>query len=115
VRVLLGSCLLLAACGGEPAPHPTRAAPARAPELDGTWESERTSGVLLTIAGDRVTMTVPGLQPASYEQAAEQTASGYLLRWRKEDGEVLRVEARRDGDRLLLAFEGQEFALRRAR
>jgi hypothetical protein len=93
---------LLAACGGG------------APELDGTWESERTSGVKVTIGGERVTMTVPGLKPTSYEQEVERTSTGYVLGWRKQDGEVLRVEARLEGDRLLLAFEGQEFALRRA-
>ena len=102
MRRIVATCLFLVACGGA------------ASELDGTWESERTSGAKVTIAGDRVTMTVPGLEPASYAQAAERTATGYRLRWRKEDGEMLRIEARLDGDRLLLAFDGQEFALRRA-
>jgi hypothetical protein len=95
------SLALLAACGSG------------TPELDGTWASDREATAEVTIAADRVTMTVPGLKPTVYGQRAERTANGYLLRWTKEDGETLRVEARLEGDRLLLSFEGQEFALRR--
>lgn len=93
--------LLLSACGGT------------APELDGVWESDRAAAAQVTIDGETVTMTVPGLKPTVYRQEIDRTATGYLLRWTKEDGEVLRVEARLDGDRLLLALDGQEFALRR--
>lgn len=92
---------LLAACG------------ASAPELDGTWESERAATAQVTIDGETVTMTMQGLKPTVYRQRVERAASGYVLLWTKEDGEVLRVEARLDGDRLLLALEGEEFALRR--
>ncbi len=93
---------LLAACGGT------------APELDGVWESERDAAARVTIRGETVTMSVPGLKPTVYDQRVERAADGYLLRWTKEDGETLRVEARLDGERLLLALEGQEFVLRRA-
>ncbi len=92
----------LAACG------------ASAPELDGTWESERDATAQVTIDGETVTMTMQGMKPTVYRQRVERTASGYLLLWTKEDGEMLRVEARLDGERILLALEGQEFALRRA-
>ncbi len=93
--------VLLAACGGS------------APELDGTWESERDASARIAIDGDKVTMNVAGLNPTVYRQRVERTAEGYRLRWTKEGGEELHVEARLDADRLLLAFEGQDFVLRR--
>ena len=94
--------VLLAACGGS------------APELDGAWESERDATARVSIDGNEVTMSVAGLKPTVYRQRVERTAGGYGLRWTKEDGEELRVEARLDGGRLFLVFEGQEFVLRRA-
>jgi hypothetical protein len=98
----VAGALTLAACGD-----------AGVPELDGTWTSERDATAQVRIDGEEVTMTVQGLKPTLYEQAVERTAAGYLLRWTKEDGETLRVEARLDGDRLLLTLEGEEFVLRR--
>lgn len=102
MRRFLALVLLLAACGGS------------APELDGAWESERDATARVAIDGDEVTMNMTGLKPTVYRQQVERTADGYRLRWTKEDGEELRVEARLDGERLFLVFEGQEFVLRRA-
>lgn len=99
-RVLI--LLPLAACGG-----------ASARELDGTWTSDRDATAQVTFDGETVTMSMKGLAPTAYRQRAERTASGYLLRWTTAEGEELRVDARLDGERLLLALDGQEFVLRR--
>ena len=83
------------------------------PGLDGTWVSDRDANSTVTIAGRAVTMTVPGFKPVSYEQEVSSDSDGYVLYWRKEDGEVLRIRAYLDKNRLKLEFDGQEFALRR--
>lgn len=99
-RVLI--LLPLTACGG-----------ASGHELDGTWTSERDATAQVTFDGETVTMSMKGLDPTVYRQRAERTGTGYRLRWTTAEGEEMRVDARLDGERLLLAFEGQEFALRR--
>lgn len=101
MRRVLIPLALAAACGGG------------ASELDGTWTSERDASAQVTFDGDTVTMTRAEMKPMVYRQHVERTAGGYVLRWTKEDGETLRVEARLDGDRLVLAYDGQEFVLRR--
>lgn len=99
-RVLI--LLPLAACGG-----------ASARELDGTWTSERDETAQVTFDGETVTMSKKDLAPTVYRQRAERTANGYLLRWTTGEGEELRVDARLDGDKLLLTLDRQEFVLRR--
>jgi hypothetical protein len=102
-RRAAAALLLLAACG------------APGSDLAGTWESERDAASQVAFDGETVTMRRKGLKPTVYRQSVERTSGGYLLRWTKEDGETLRVEARLEGERLLLSYDGQEFALRRAR
>jgi hypothetical protein len=91
---------LTAACGREGA------------ELDGTWVSERDATAEVTIDGERAISRIGDLSTV-YRQEVERRGDRYLLFWTDAKGDELQVEARRDGDRLLLAYGGQEFTLRR--
>jgi hypothetical protein len=82
-------------------------------ELDGVWVSERDATAEVTIDGATATTRVGDLGPSVYRQVIERRGDRYLLFWTDAKGDELQVEARRDGDRLLLAYGGQEFTLRR--
>jgi hypothetical protein len=99
VRRALPLLLFLTACGGPP--------------INGVWVTEGNGSAEVTIAGETATMSLAGVGTTVYRQTVESRGDGYLLRWTAEDGEELKVDARLDGERLLLVLDGQEFALRR--